>query len=1149
MIPGTRANLTVATSILTALDYGDQADSTSDGTLPLMSFFDDISDQLITAVIATLVGDTATISTAGLTAGEIAQLTGIRSRVDAAVIQIYADTPNISPYYTSAGVPLTSGQQANRRDQIIQAIFNYDGRYFLRQRAASAQGGFNEAYELPSRYSYIHNPVIEALLGPHGLTRLAGTVDDNGSGGTYRITTTVPHGTYDGISFYAAYFGGNSVVTKPYWLNGLSQSDSANGLGTDTSSRFRFNANIGTNYLLDGTVAVGSQILAEVDTSWIALNYQPTRYFKLVDSGAAFEFYRDSALTDQIIPGFGYIGAVSRGFNNATDVPSQTPTGGIQVITTAAAGAPTAVHMMFEDIPQIFEPPAGWTGNLSVYENRPITSVNPGTDVYSVTQTTGSSIYNGQLVNARQNAGASASEWSTWSLNTELQYFNRYLGSESQVQLYTDAAMTQVYQLGVEANTITSITYPGGNAQLNFSSAYPPLIGGMVVAITGTTTGFSVTRNADAVAGTTPFRITLDANHSFQNGQPVGRVQGGQFYVKTTGMAANEIELYTNPGLTTAFQATVGNDFAPVYFVKRIANSTWGLYVDAALAVPFTTVISTAGFTTGSMVKTTAINSTLTLTAPADMRFQPMFYCRMGGYTTATLWVDAARTIPYAYIYANGIAGDVTTMGQLGAGIGGLYRINNQAHAAGFTANIKPQIGSMSQVFWVDSVSGTALDLYVNSARSARITSPAITSPQTIDGLVPTYLDGNPRYRIETFAQKNVGSSTYFYDSTGSGERDTVEASWGFSGQRWYTPDTRTNTQVFVPNIIVEEYKFANAGPYYGHLRRIEASGTVSNTSAVVYSTSSFGGVGTGPCVYSLSQPGAYMLDTPFIVGIGANADVVPATLSADDAALANTAPWWDTLTNVEDRTLRQWPTTRNPVSMTWTIEKPVQSVETVNLTRFNRSRDVTRYRMRLVYPPLKIDEIQEYLTIINAARGSFKQMKLQVPIADTAPNEIGPDRAITVRYYDRKDNVTVPFYMRARSTMAGGTRVVEGDGAPVNLNATVGTPGVSDYMIGAGHPMSINEPESLTTSVTPDPVSNANGSWYMPIHNVETNSWGEFNMRLANGVPEGLEVGSRLYRDAGTLNVFLDGNTVEIKVDVLGYHYMEVEFITGKIF
>lgn len=1154
MIPGTRANLTVATSLLSALDYGDDTNDTIDGTRPSMSYYPTMPAELITRVAVYI--DEATdgvISTAGLSAPSIDILTGIRTRVDQAVGSTYYNTPNISPYNTTAGVPLTAGQRANRRDQIIQIMFAYDGRYFLRNRLNTAAGGFNEINELPSRHSYINTPAIEAILGEAGLTRFAGTVDDTGPAGVYRITTTVPHGTYSGQSFYAAGFGGTSAINKKYFLDGLSQSDSANGTGDDTNSRFRFDANIGTNRLLDGTVASEGQLLATVGTEWIPMYYQPPRYFRVVDSGAAFEFYADAALTDQLIPGFGHVRQIQAGFNNV-DPDGGGLTGGIGVHTSNAAGSNVRTHMMFEDIPQIFEPPAGWTGNVSIFENRPISSVNPGTDVYSVTLvggTTGSSIYDGQLVNARQNVGAAVSEWTTWAQNNQFQYFERYLGNESQIQLYTDAAMTQVYQLGVEANTITSITYVSSNAQLNFSSAFPPLIGGMVVAITGTSTGFSTTLNANSVAGTTPFRITLSGNHPYQNGQPVGRTQGGQFYVKTTGMAANEIELYTNPGLTTAFQATVGDDFAPRYFCKRIANSTWGLYVDAALAVPFTTVISTAGFVTGSMIKTTGINSTLTLTAPGDMRFQPMFYCRMGGFNDATLWVNAARTIPYNYYGQNGDFGGASVRSTVQAGAAGTYRIGNQAHAAGFTANIKPQTGHMSQAFWTAPVTANTVDVYANPAGTVGLKLPAIASPQTIDGLVATYIAGNPRYRIESFADKNTGGATYFYDSTGSGTRDTVipTTAWNSTDRKWFTYDVAGHEVVNDPTIVIEAYRSANAGAYYGHLRSIVSSGSATDTGPVVYSTATHGGLNNGPCAYLLSSPGAYMYSTPFIVGITPLDDVAPAVLTADEAALANTAPQWDTLTNVEDRTVRTWPTTRNPVSLTWTIEKPVQSAETVNLTRFNRSRDVTRYRMRLVYPPMKTDEIQEYLTCIAAARGSFKQMKLQVPTADTAPNEIGVDRAITIRYYDRQDNATVPFYMRARSYLAGGARVVEGDGAPINLNATVGTAGVSDYMIGANHPLGLGAAQVVDIADGAAPISNTNGSWYMPIHRVETNSFGEFNMRMANGIPAAVELGDRIFRDAGLLNVFLDGNTVEIKVDVLGYHYMEIEFITGKIF
>ena len=1168
MFPTTRANLTVVTTINTTLNDG-TGGGASDGTLGSTSslpFYASMPAELVTRVITSdLSSATATISTAGLSATSIDYLNNIRTRVDESILDIYFDRPNIGPYWHANGTFKSESLRNGARDDIIQGLFNYDARYFLRQRSGTGQGGNNDNYEYPTRHNYMNNPMVEALVREHTIP--AGTVDDTGAGGTYRITTGTPHGVYSGMTFSTqGVSAGPSILDKKYWFDGLYQEISNNTLGTDTDSKFRFNANIGTNYLVDGTTAAGSQILAfGVGTSWIPIYFQPPRYFDVVDGGAAVKFYHDTALTEQLIPGFGYISSVSAGFNNEVD--GGAATGGYQVNTSSPSGAVAYTHMMFEDLPQIFEPPAGFTGNVGIFEQADLDSVTVQTDVWNFNivgtpSTDVFSIYDGQISNL---AGANSAGWQNMHNYNLPMYWKRYLGSGSNIQFYKDAALTQLFQLGVESSTVANIAYVSSNARVTFSSDYPPIIEGMTVHFTGTNTGFSDTLNANSVAGTTPWRITLSANHSFQNGQPIHRVQGNTYYyVKTSGMAANEIEVYSNAALTTAVQMSVNDDFRPAYFPERISSQVWELYADAAFTTPITTVISTAGFTTGSMARGSGSGMNGTISAPATAYFAPMFYCRMGGYYSATLWVDAARTTPYAYRNKGGFGkNNIATVGTVSGSGAATYRINNIANKAGFTANVKPQTGWAAQAFWVTKISKFVLDVYADPDRTAEITSPAIATAQATGVFSPTYLF-NPvlgqvpgtsqyRYRLDTFKEYNTGGTTYFYDSTGDGIADSIDASWPNSDFAYYTPHYATNTIYsggsLRPDIITQEYNFSNSGAYYGSLRRCTGNITLANNDPlygpVYYNPADYGGTDTGPCVYSLEAPGMIETSTPFLVGIERAADTVIVVTGADDLALANTNPVWDTVNNMIDRADRQWPTTTNPSSVTWTIEQPNQVLETMNSTRFTRAKDVTQYRIRYIYPPLTKEQIKPYLDVIYAARGSFKPFRLPFPEA-AGINQTSADGALTIRYFDRASNAYVAFQMRVRESANGGTKLLKVDGAPISLNQTVGNAGAgTSYVFGVGHAMGarheylINEPGFISSL----------GGYFLPINTVESNSYGEINIRLNNGVPGEFPLGTKMFRDAAYLNAFLDGNTVEIKVDVLGYHYMEVEFVTKKIF
>ena len=1161
MFPTTRANTTVVTTILSTLDRGSGTGTPSNGTtgsINALPFYPSMPADLVNRVITTVLTGTSTFSTAGLAVDSVAILANIRTRVDEAVSSIYADTPNISPYNYGNGAVKGTSLREGRRDLIIQQLFNYDARYFLRKRASATQGGVNEFYELPSRHNYMNTPYIEALLRRHTIS--SGTVDDTGVAGAYRIVSATKHGIYDitegglgRMSFWRAGYTGTSILNKNYYVDDLYQEISSNALGTDTDSHFKFNANIGVNYLIDGNVsvtsnigyAVGGQILGtDVNSAlWQALAYQPTRYFKLRNSGTEFQFFHDAALTEQLIPGYGYV----------SDNNYNTTENTIQVTASNATGTTEYTHLMFQDTPQVFDQPTGWTGNAGVVDRLSVTSYvsRPSAgSFFNGAVGDGLSIYDGQPINlVSPGTGFLALN------NDPVMTYSKGLDSvNNDIQLYTDVGLTQIYNIGEEISLLSNIAYTSGNARVTFNTSFPAMADGVGIYIDGSTTNFSDNYNVDSRFANNV--CVLNSVHVLMNGQPVYRVQAPDqiYYAETTGFTTSQARFHTGAtwsGATPTFTGNtampVNDDIRPAWYVKRISNTVYELYLDQALTQPYTTVISTAGFTTCNSRPVA-----FTLTFNSGTYLQPMFFTIMNGYKTALLYRDAARTLPYQYAFANAVpgTGSISSTVLTEGGNASRYRVNNQGMAfagAGFSSNLKSIDANFAQAYWPKVINDTTVDLYADPGRNAPVKAPAIASAQSTTGLEATYMfDG--QYRLDSFNAYNVGGSTYEYDSTGDGIADTVGVGWNTMGEYYYTPHFATQEMTtHSPTIEVESYNFANAGAYYGHLRNITSNvSLVSATGPVYRNPADFGAVDSGPLAYALNDPGMFLSSQVFAVGIERFPDVVNTVTGADDLALANTAPQWDSINNMIDRNIREWPTTTNPSSVTWTIEQPNQTIDSINLTRYSRAKEATRYRIRYVYPPMTYDDARPYIDVIHASRGSFKPFKLQVPTGtglDERTSENGP---LTIRIWDRASNTYVPAVMRVREEANGGTRLLKLDGAPINLNKTVGNASIgTSYVIGQGHAMAARHPYQDNA---PGYLSTL-GGWMLPIHEVESNSYGEMNIRLNNGVPGVFEVGARMFRDAAYLNVVLDGDSVEIKVDVLGYHYLEVDFLTVKIF
>lgn len=651
---------------------------------------------------------------------------------------------------------------------------------------------------------------------------------------------------------------------------------------------------------------------------------------------------------------------------------------------------------------------------------------------------------------------------------------------------------------------------------------------------------------------------TLSANHLLENGQPIrfNAGSGSTFdiegytavvpravWAKTTGLAANEFKLYLDEALTQPWTPWYGATISAksltsiiyrlAFYAKRTDVDTFGLFVDSAMTNPYSQTVSITGFTTGDVVRTGHV---LSMSAPVNGYLQPAFYATTESYNSFKLWADAAFTVPYPFYQKNG---GLSTLGLTGVtsnpdtsdnqgdiGLnaytsyltGGSYRLYNVGYKQAFVANEYALSGSVKPVYYVNKISDTVLELFVDSARTISVRSgggspnaPVISTPATSGGFDVTFYD-EYQYRLSNIECVNIGGGRYFYTDYNDGGAVKVNATWSLIGYPYYTDHITSQDIGNIPTLTVYEYANTNAGTYYGMLRKTKASGADTNTSPITVNTAVVGGVGS-PLVFNLNDPGQFRYDSQFVFGIGAQPNV--GTAPAADP-LDYVGSQWDTESNLDNINDRAWPTTIQPSNVTWTIEQPNQTFESHNLNRYGRARDVTQYRFRLMYAPMTRDQFRPFLAVIHAARGSFKPFKFTPP-----KNFQG--NSVTIDLYKR--DLTVPGVVRVRDTITSGQQIITIDGLPPNLSAA--------YT--AGHAVGLE--------------ANGLGGWGVATHDVKTNAYGEANIRINNPIPVTSNLGDAVFSDAPPLDCYLDGNSVEVKVDTLGYHYLEVDLVTKRIF
>lgn len=587
----------------------------------------------------------------------------------------------------------------------------------------------------------------------------------------------------------------------------------------------------------------------------------------------------------------------------------------------------------------------------------------------------------------------------------------------------------------------------------------------------------------------------------------------------------NSIDLFINEERTIGYNSgrpsgsMSASTITPVFYVKYRSARTWDLYLGSDITDTNNKFSDNTKMTGGTTTGGTVWNGYITSVVDDTASFiRPLFFPQYRNGTSVSLWVDVGRTIPYAYFGRNG-----TLLNQQTAyTTSGRYFLNNIGHRYAIGSDDKIDnvvIGlNTTPMYYAKVINDYVVDLYSDSALTNAYRQ--VTWANSAATLWQANPSSTAPYRLDTIYVPNIGTKTYFTTNLTT-STTTVNATWAGSGRKYYSRYNQTQSIYTNPTLNVAEHT-SNAAAAYGGLRYAYTSGPGGTGNVAVVDGSIYGGFGGSPTpvYYNLNAPGRLWQNADILFGIGAepNSGSDPALA---DPALAYTGEQWATASNLTDRELRRWPTTIAPQSMTWTIEQPNSTIETYNLTRYSRARDVTQYRMRLVYPPMTKAQVAEFTNVIHAARGSFK------PIVFTPPFNSTTQQYVTIKVGEK--NETTPAVFRIRNTVNSGEQVLKVDGLPPSLDLTAPA-------FDAGWAIEL-------------PIRNSTGSWGIVIHDVQTNAYGEANMRLNNNIASELAFGAALGADAADLDVFIDADSVELKVDTRGFHFLEIDLVTKRIF
>ena len=595
---------------------------------------------------------------------------------------------------------------------------------------------------------------------------------------------------------------------------------------------------------------------------------------------------------------------------------------------------------------------------------------------------------------------------------------------------------------------------------------------------------------------------------------PIPTAKSNYYLVKRVPGSTTEIQIYVDSALTQLYapwNATTGTFnlttliVQPIFYTKEIDSDTVELYVDSGLTnawYPSTRPVLTSQ--AGNFRTTDLEGLEPNITLAENLR--PVVYFKTSTYSSVDVYWDKNLTspVPGATGSATNIIASTTAMWEASLG--------TTTWTFDTAVTVKP-------VFFVKNVSGNPkkFELYVNSSLSIPYNTPAIGTAQTSGSFTVDVYGTNDAYvyKITNVECINPGTKTYWYkDYTGAVE-DRVNAQ---NINYWATPYWASNScSVFPASQIAYEFDPVNNaavdhGAYYGHARLTKAGSDEANAGGRKgIDTTLYIGVGS-PLILARQFPGRFINNTEMLLYMRAADDV-----GTPDVLNQNGGEWDDD--NAVNQELRRWPTSIQPVSASWSIEQPNQTFDTMNYTRFVRAKEITQYRIKLTYPPMTREQAREFITVIHAARGSFKPFRYTLPTqTDGLPAAFA---------YDNLDPAYADLsVLLARTTTTSGSRVIEVDGLPCETT----------NVIGAGQAINLN-------------TSNSTGTLTMPIHGLNVNVFGEANMRVNNAVPTELEFGHQMPVGVTEVDVFLDGNSVDLEVDTRGYHRLQVELVTKRIF
>jgi hypothetical protein len=1129
-------------SLLLTSMYTNGSTSTNPGLDGVLS-----ADALARIQGTDLSGVTSTISTTvsgGFTSADAAYIDGMRTRLSASITEFYSSKPNLSPF--SANNKQSGQSDANVRDNFLQVIFKYDARYGQRLRLDETEVITRldtGEYVLPNRTSFIKNPWVEATMRAHGASDIT-SIDDTGTGGAYRCTTATKHGLYDGILVSAnAAAADPSPMVETHVLKTVTKLKQQYSSTTTapTDSYYTTSAN---HYFATGQKFVPRAVELgitgyDVDDRFWA--YQRDRYIKVL-SPTTFELHRNAACTNRI----------SVGYYNGTMNFSQSGTGDFYVTGTTM--------QTIDGMPIVFDTTGSTDDSVCVFIKNGITSVETVNGTWTTTNTITDSIQDGMLTNFNAFTG------STWSgidgYNYPL-YFKKLTNSNFSLHTSpTTLDSSTVWIPGTTTNDdLDAIQYTSSTWTLTFNRVHN-LLNGQDFRTRNTGSGefggqtissytyasnnsannyWTMSTTSDHIMDGSRIHISttsgVGSGATFDIASTSVTVPQNGLYVKRRGAAGSkQLQLFTDAAMTTQWQpyTTVGthtveaNTFlANVYWAKVVDNLTVQLYSEPTLTTKWNPTLgsgSVTAITSGASGNTLHTKIVTSYTSPGGGYIQPMFFPMTSGYTGITLYKDQALTLPYQLsgggVIPGGGSGPITTTG--------CYRMNNISHYMAWidtgnsTVNSEMNFSNTTlyPAFYVNKFSDTVFDLYVDSGLTTPYTLPAIGTTgatSTPASMTAAVFQQSGAWRLDKIIGRNIGLLTYYYNNYDAGTTP-VNAQQSFT---FYPSHYESNViydyagnNANWPSLSVSEYSNSNAGVYYGHLRPCKAgSSDAGNTGRLGVDSSIYGVTQGSPMYYALATPGRFNSSSPIILGIKVQGDTGTYT---EDPLDFNGAQWDQ---GSVGQPYRDWPQTVQPTSMTWTIEQPTQVLETVNMNRYTRTRDISQYRLKLTYPPMTSSQFQIFAGTIHAAGGAYKPFKFWFP----RNNNI----AMTVSMQNKSTQMPNHFFVREGLT--AGTKIIKVDGMPQNKTE--------------------NDPALNTGAGLNMRISNGMGSMMVPIHNVRTNEYGEANIRINNGIPTNIAAGEWMDTYINYLDVFLDGNSIDIKVDTRGYHHLEVDMITKRVF